>query len=190
MTTKGKLIIFSAPSGSGKSTIIDFLMTQSLQLAFSISATSREPRGKEKNGNEYLFLSTEEFKQKIEEDAFLEWEEVYKDTFYGTLKSVPLQMINEGKNVVFDVDVIGGCNLKEYYGEKALSVFIMPPSIEVLQERLLSRGTDTLEVIKKRIDKAEKELTYASKFDVIIKNDNLEIAQEEALDTIRNFIRR
>lgn len=184
----GKLIIFSAPSGSGKSTIINYLLTQSLNLAFSISATSRAPRGTEQNGVEYFFLTPEEFKQRIANNEFLEYEEVYKDRFYGTLKAQVEKQLAAGQNVIFDVDVVGGCNIKKFYGDRALSVFIQPPSLEELRKRLTGRGTDAPEVIESRLAKATFELSYAPKFDVVIVNDDLEKAQAEALQTIRNFI--
>ena len=164
----GKLIIFSAPSGSGKSTIINYLLTQNLNLAFSISATSRPPRGTEQNGVEYFFLSPEEFRRRIADNEFLEYEEVYENRFYGTLKSQVEKQLAEGQNIIFDVDVVGGCNIKQFYGDRALSVFIMPPSIEELRKRLNGRGTDAPEVIESRIAKAEFELGYAGKFDVTI----------------------
>lgn len=185
---KGKLIIFSAPSGSGKSTIINYLLTQHLNLAFSISATSRAPRGTEQHGVEYYFLSPEEFKQRIANDEFLEYEEVYENRFYGTLKAPIEKQLSEGYNVVFDVDVIGGCNIKKYYGNRALSVFIQPPSVEELRKRLIGRATDAPEVIESRIAKAEFELGFADKFDVVIINDELEKAQAETLDTIQKFL--
>ena len=166
----GKLIIFSAPSGAGKSTIINYLLQQSLRLRFSISATSRAPRGTEQNGVEYYFLTPEEFKARIAKGDFLEYEEVYTDKFYGTLKSEVERILDEGDNVIFDVDVVGGCNIKHYYGERALSVFIQPPSIEELRKRLVGRGTDTPEVIESRIAKAEYELSFADKFDTIYLN--------------------
>ena len=184
----GKLIIFSAPSGSGKSTIINYLMTQGLNLAFSISATSRAPRGTEQHGVEYYFLSAEEFKQRIANDEFLEYEEVYADRFYGTLKAPIEKQLSEGYNVVFDVDVVGGCNIKKYYGERALSVFIQPPSIEELRKRLVGRATDAPEVIESRIAKAEFELGFAEKFDVVVINDELEKAKADALATIQKFL--
>ena len=184
----GKLIIFSAPSGSGKSTIINYLMTQNLNLAFSISATSRPPRGTEQHGVEYYFLSAEEFKQRIANDEFLEYEEVYADRFYGTLKAPIEKQLAEGYNVVFDVDVVGGCNIKKYYGDRALSVFIQPPSTEELRKRLVGRATDAPEVIESRIAKAEFELGFAEKFDVVVINDDLEKAQADALKTIQNFL--
>ena len=185
---RGKLIIFSAPSGSGKSTIINYLLTKELHLAFSISATSRPPRGTEQNGVEYYFLSLEEFKEKIENDEFLEYEEVYPIRFYGTLKAPIEKQLEEGYNVVFDVDVKGGCNIKNFYGNKALAIFIQPPSIEELRRRLEKRGTDKPEVIDDRIARAEYELTFAPKFDVVVVNDDLETAQKEALDVVTAFI--
>lgn len=186
----GKLIIFSAPSGSGKSTIINYLLTQNLNLSFSISATSRAPRGTEQNGVEYFFLTPEEFKQRIANNEFLEYEEVYKDRFYGTLKARVEKQLAAGQNVIFDVDVVGGCNIKKFYGDRALSVFIQPPSLEELRKRLTGRGTDAPEVIESRLAKATFELSYAEKFDVVIVNDNLEKAQAEALKTIRDFIQQ
>ena len=187
--SKGKLIIFSAPSGSGKSTIINYLLTQNLNLAFSISATSRAPRGQEKHGVEYYFLTPEEFRQRIANNEFLEYEEVYENRFYGTLKAPIEEQLEKGFNVVFDVDVVGGCNIKKYYGDRALSVFIQPPSIEELRKRLVGRATDAPEVIESRIAKAEFELGFAPKFDTVIINDNLEKAQAETLSTIQNFLK-
>lgn len=185
-----KLIIFSAPSGSGKSTIINYLLEQDLHLAFSISATSRPPRGQEQHGVEYFFLTPEEFRQRIADNEFLEYEEVYQDRFYGTLKSQVENQLNAGQNVIFDVDVVGGCNIKQFYGDRALSVFIQPPSIEELRHRLEGRGTDAPEVIESRIAKAAYELSFASKFDVVIINDDLETAKAEALRVIREFLQR
>lgn len=185
---KGKLIIFSAPSGSGKSTIINYLLKQGLNLHFSISATSRSPRGEEKHGVEYYFLTPEEFKDKIAKGEFLEYEEVYENKFYGTLKSEVERILEKGDNVIFDVDVVGGCNIKKYYGDRALSVFIQPPSVEVLRQRLEGRGTDTLEVIENRIAKAAFELGYACKFDSVIVNDDLEKAKAETLKVVKDFI--
>lgn len=186
----GKLIIFSAPSGSGKSTIINYLLTCNLNLAFSISATSRPPRGTEKNGVEYFFLTPEEFKRRIAANEFLEYEEVYTDRFYGTLKSQVEKQLEAGQNVVFDVDVVGGCNIKKFYGDRALSVFIQPPSIDELRARLNGRGTDTPDVIEDRIAKAQFELGYADKFDVVIVNDELEKAKAEALKVVSDFIKK
>ena len=184
----GKLIIFSAPSGSGKSTIINYLLQQSLRLRFSISATSRAPRGTEKNGVEYYFLTPEALKARIAKGDFLEYEEVYTDKFYGTLKSEVERILNEGDNVIFDVDVVGGCNIKRFYGDRALSVFIQPPSIEELRKRLVGRGTDTPEVIESRIAKAEYELSFADKFDTVVINDDLETAKAKALQVIQAFL--
>ena len=184
----GKLIIFSAPSGSGKSTIINYLLTQNLNLAFSCSATSRPPRGTEQHGVEYFFLSPDEFRARIANDEFLEYEEVYKDRYYGTLKSQVETQLAAGQNVVFDVDVVGGCNIKKHYGDRALSVFIQPPSVEELRRRLVGRGTDTPEVIDARVAKAEYELTFAPKFDKVIVNDDLEKAKAEALRVIKEFL--
>ena len=186
----GKLIIFSAPSGSGKSTIINYLLTQHLNLAFSISATSRPPRGTEQHGVEYFFLTPEEFRSRIENNEFLEYEEVYKDRYYGTLKEQVEKQLEAGQNVVFDVDVVGGCNIKKFYGERALSVFIQPPSVEELRCRLEGRGTDTPEVIESRIAKAEYELSFAPQFDCIIVNDNLETAKAETLKVIKEFLEK
>jgi guanylate kinase len=184
----GKLVIFSAPSGSGKSTIINYLLTQNLNLHFSISATSRSPRGNEKDGVEYYFLTPEQFRAKINEGEFLEYEEVYTDKFYGTLKSEVERILNEGNNVVFDVDVVGGCNIKNYYGDKALSIFIQSPSIEALRDRLVGRGTDSMDVIENRLTKASFEMSFASKFDKVIINDNLENAKTETLQVIKAFL--
>ena len=186
----GKLIIFSAPSGSGKSTIINHLLQQDLNLAFSISATSRPPRGTERDGVEYFFLTPDEFRERIARGEFLEYEEVYPGRFYGTLKSQAEKQLAAGQNVVFDVDVVGGCNIKKYYGERALSVFIQPPSVEELRLRLVGRGTDAPEVIEDRVAKAEYELGFAPQFDVVVVNDNLEEAQQRAYDVIRNFLNR
>ncbi len=184
----GKLIIFSAPSGSGKSTIINYLLQQDLNLEFSISATSRDPRGDEQHGKEYFFLTPEEFRQRIANGEFLEYEEVYTDRFYGTLKSEVERRLAIGQNVIFDVDVVGGCNIKKFYGERALSLFIQPPSIEELRRRLTGRGTDKPEIIESRIAKAEYELSFAPRFDKVIINDDLETAQQEALRVIRDFL--
>ncbi|WP_455587777.1 guanylate kinase [Bacteroides sp.] len=184
----GKLIIFSAPSGSGKSTIINYLLKQDLNLAFSISATSRPPRGEECHGVEYFFLSPDEFRQRIANNEFLEYEEVYEDRYYGTLKAQVERQLEAGQNVVFDVDVVGGCNIKKFYGDRALSLFIQPPSVEELRHRLIGRGTDAPEVIEHRIAKAEYELSFAAKFDKVIINDDLETAKAEALKVIKEFL--
>lgn len=186
----GKLIIFSAPSGSGKSTIINYLLKQNLNLAFSISATSRPPRGEEKHGVEYFFLSPDEFRQRISNNEFLEYEEVYKDRYYGTLKAQVEKQLEAGQNVVFDVDVVGGCNIKKFYGDRALSLFIQPPCVEELRRRLIGRGTDAPEVIEHRVAKAEYELSFASKFDKVIINDDLEVAKAETLKVIKEFLNK
>ncbi len=187
---QGKLIIFSAPSGSGKSTIVQWLMQEhpELHLAFSISCTTRQPRGKERNGVEYIFLSLDDFKNKIDNNEFLEYEEVYKDHFYGTLKKQIESQLKAGQNVIFDVDVKGGCNIKDYYKDKALSVFVQPPSVKELRHRLINRNTDTLEAIETRLKKAAEELTFASKFDTIIVNNNLDKAKAETYNIIKNFL--
>jgi guanylate kinase len=189
---EGKLIIFAAPSGSGKSTIINSIMAdggaEELNLHFSISATSRAPRGEEKNGVEYFFLTPEEFRQKIANNEFIEYEEVYKDKFYGTLKSQVDKQLAEGENVVFDVDVNGAMNIKKLYGKRALSIFIQPPSIEELRRRLEKRATDAPEVIAQRVERAKYELEQAEHFDEVVINDNLEIAQVEARALVEGFL--
>jgi len=187
---KGKMLIVSAPSGSGKSTIVQWLMQEhpELRLYFSISCTSRAPRGTEQNGVEYFFISPEEFREKIQNDEFLEYEEVYHDRFYGTLKQQVERQRNDGQNVVFDVDVKGGINIKKYYGDEALSLFIQPPSVEELRKRLEGRGTDTPEAIQERLDKAEYELTFAPQFDKVVVNDDLETAKQEALQIVKAFL--
>ena len=186
----GKLLIFSAPSGSGKSTIINWLMQEhpELNMHFSISCTSRAPRGQEQNGVEYFFLTPDEFREKIQNDEFVEYEEVYTDRYYGTLKSQVEKQLAAGENVVFDVDVHGAMNIKKAYGDRALSLFIQPPSIEELRRRLNGRGTDAPEVIEQRIARAEYELTFAEKFDTIVINDDLETAKQEALDKLQAFL--
>lgn len=192
MIMEGKLIIFAAPSGSGKSTIINSIMAdggdEELNLHFSVSATSRAPRGEEQNGVEYFFLSPEEFKAKIANDEFVEYEEVYKDKFYGTLKSQVDKQLAAGENIVFDVDVNGALRIKRLYGKRALSIFIQPPSIEELRSRLEKRATDAPEVIEQRIERAKYELSQAENFDEVIINDNLEIAQVEAHALIEDFL--
>ena len=185
-----KLIIFSAPSGAGKSTIVNYLLQQDLNMKFSISATSRPPRGTEQHGVEYFFLTPDEFRQRIADGDFLEYEEVYKDRFYGTLKSQVDHQLELGQNVVFDVDVVGGCNIKKCYGERALSIFIQPPSIEELRRRLEGRGTDAPEVIEDRVKKAAYELTFAPRFDHVVINDDLETAKQEAYRIVSEFIRK
>ncbi|MEE1151866.1 MAG: guanylate kinase [Prevotella sp.] len=188
--SKGRLLIFSAPSGSGKSTIVQWLMKEhpELNMHFSISCTTRAPRGTEQNGVEYFFISPAEFKEKIAQDAFVEYEEVYTDKYYGTLKSQVTEMTENGQNVVFDIDVKGGCNIKRQYGNKALSIFIQPPSIEELRRRLEGRATDAQEVIEQRLSKASYELTFADKFDIVIVNDDLEKAKADTLNAINEFL--
>ena len=187
---KGKLLIFSAPSGSGKSTLVQWLMAEhpELNLHFSISCTTRQPRGTERDGVEYFFLTPESFRERIQRDEFVEYEEVYKDKYYGTLKSQVTSQTDRGENVVFDVDVKGGCNIKNLYGDRALSVFIQPPSLDELRRRLVGRATDSPEVIEQRLAKAGYEMTFAPQFDVVIVNDNLEKAKEETLKTVRDFL--
>ena len=188
---KGKVIIFSAPSGSGKSTIIGRLMQhEDLHMAFSVSCTSRPPRGAERHGVEYFFLTPEEFRRRIDNDEFLEYEEGYADRYYGTLKEQVERQLENGENVVLDVDVKGGCNIKSHYGDRALSVFIQPPSVGELRKRLVGRGTDAPEVIEDRIARAEYELTFASRFDRVVVNNDLEKAVGEALDVVREFIEK
>lgn len=187
---KGKMLIVSAPSGSGKSTIVNWLMQEhpELKLYFSISCTSRAPRGTEQDGVEYFFLTPEEFKAKIQNDEFLEYEEVYENRFYGTLKQQVENQREQGQNVVFDVDVKGGINIKKYYGDEALSLFIQPPSVEELRRRLEGRKTDTPEAIEERLAKAEYEMTFAPQFDKIIVNDDLETAKQETLKIVKAFL--
>lgn len=185
---KGKLIIFSAPSGSGKTTIVKHLLKQQFNLEFSISATSRPRRGEEVEGRDYYFISAGNFRNKIKANEFLEWEEVYSDRYYGTLKSEVERIRNNGKNVIFDVDVVGGSNIKKYYGDEALSIFVQPPSVKELEKRLKARSTDSDEVIRTRIEKAEYELTYASKFDMILVNDVLDEALIEAENILAKFL--
>ena len=184
-----KLLIFSAPSGSGKSTIINWLMQHpDLHLAFSISCTSRAPRGTEQNGVEYFFLTPEEFRERIANNEFLEYEEVYKDRFYGTLKQQVENQLQKGENVVFDLDVKGGCNIKRFYGDRALSIFIQPPSIDALRQRLVGRATDAPEVIEDRLARASYELTFAPQFDRVEVNDDLDKAKAETLAIVREFL--
>lgn len=186
---KPKVLIFSAPSGSGKTTIVNHLLSNpKFNLSFSISACTRKPRGVEEHGKHYYFLSAEEFKQKIANDEFLEWEEVYANTFYGSLKSEVDRLTKLGKVVVFDVDVKGGINIKNLYGENALSVFIMPPSIEELEQRLIKRSTDQPEVIKTRIEKAKYEMSFAKEFDIILTNNELQTALIEAEKIVEKFL--
>ena len=184
----GKLLIFCAPSGSGKSTIVQHLMKLDLGLAFSISATSRTPRKDETDGKEYHFISPEKFRQMIDKGAFVEWEEVYPGRYYGTLRSELERIWKLGKHAIFDIDVAGGMNLKKKFGHRAFSVFVQPPSMEVLEKRLRSRGTENEESIRARLGKASGELSYAPRFDVILVNDDLEKALSEAETLVRNFI--
>jgi len=185
---EGKLFIFSAPSGAGKTSIVRSLLAKDPKLVFSISATSRPKRDNEENGKDYYFLSVEDFKKKIKNNEFIEWEEVYQNRFYGTLKSELERIWSAGKHVVFDVDVIGGLNIKKKYPEKALAVFVMPPSIEELERRLRLRSTDSSDDIKMRISKANEELSYADKFDLIIINDQLDKAIRESEQVVNKYI--
>ena len=186
---KEKVIIFSAPSGSGKSTIVNHILPLHPEMEFSVSATSRPPRGEEKDGVEYLFYTSEIFRLLIQEDKFVEFEEVYKDRFYGTLKSEVNRIWGKGHVIVFDVDVKGGVNLKKYFKDKALSIFIQAPSVEVLHERLVNRGTDTPEAIAERVAKATEEMTYAPKFDKILINDDLSTAFRQAEEMVDEFLK-
>jgi guanylate kinase len=186
---KGKLIVFSAPSGSGKTTLVKALLRKKLSLSFSISATSREPRVDEIDGKDYYFLSTEEFKDKIHREEFIEFEEVYTDKYYGTLKSEVERNWEAGKHVIFDIDVVGGLNIKSQYPEETLALFIQPPNKEVLEERLRSRGTDNEDAVHERIAKAEKELEAAPKFDSIIINDDLDLAIKEVCEKTEEFLK-
>jgi len=185
---KGKLIVFSAPSGSGKTTIVRHLLSvDKLNLEFSISAASRNKRGEEVDGEDYYFLSLEEFKSKIEQDEFLEWEEVYKDNFYGTLRSEVERIWAKGKHVIFDIDVVGGLAIKKQFPEDTLAVFVQPPSVEELERRLRDRQTESEDKILMRLAKSTKELSSAKEFDVILYNDVLEVAKQEAESLIGNF---
>ena len=182
------MIIFSAPSGAGKTTIVRHLLSKFNRFEFSISATSRAPRGSEKHGHDYFFLSAEEFKKRIKDDEFVEWQEVYADNFYGTLKSELDRIWAKDNVVIFDVDVVGGVNLKKMFPDCSLSIFIMPPSVSELRNRLVERGTDSPEAIERRVAKAEEELSYASKFDFVLVNDDLEAAKEAAHRKIAEFL--
>ena len=185
---EGKLIIFSAPSGAGKTTIVHHLLSKIPDLEFSISATTRAKRGDEVHGRDYYFISKEEFLHKIAKKEFVEFEEVYTGTFYGTLRSEIERIWSKGKHVIFDIDVEGGLHLKKKFGEQALAIFVQPPSLEVLIERLTGRGTDSAEKLAERIVKADKELKYADRFDVIQKNYDLETACSEAVELVSNFL--
>jgi len=183
-----KLIIFSAPSGSGKTSIVKEILKTDIPFGFSISATSRPPRVGEKHAKDYYFLTVDEFKKGIANDDFLEWEEVYLNQFYGTLKAEVERIRSEGKNVIFDIDVVGGLNVKKYYKEEALSIFIKAPSIHELEKRLSGRGTEDKESLQKRLDKAEHEMTFAPQFDIVIVNDQLDIAVKECLNQVVDFV--
>ena len=186
---KGKLIVFSAPSGAGKTTLVRYLMGEIPRLSFSVSAASRKPRKNEVNEKDYYFLTVDDFKKKISEQAFVEWEEVYKDHFYGTLISEVDRIRNDGRHVIFDVDVKGGINIKKRFGKDVLAVFVEPPSIEDLEQRLKGRATDSEKDIRTRIEKAKEELVFAPFFDVIIVNDNLDAAKKEVFEVVSKFIR-
>lgn len=188
--SKGKCIIFSAPSGAGKTTIVHHLLTRNLGLEFSVSACSREPRPNEIDGKDYHFLGVEGFKEEIKNDAFVEWEEVYSNNFYGTLKSEMERIWSQGKTVIFDVDVIGGLNLKKRFMEDALAIFVKPPSYEILEERLRARSTESEEKISQRMEKAAKELAFAKEFDIILINDSLEDAFEMAAKHVTEFLKK
>lgn len=185
----GKLFVFSAPSGSGKTTLVKHLLQQGLPLGFSISATSRAPRGEEVDGKDYYFLSEEAFRQKIKEDAFIEYEEVYEGNFYGTLRSEIDRLWAEGKHVLFDIDVIGGLNVKAEYPEETLAIFVQPPSFEELEKRLRERNTETEDKIQQRLDKSATELTYSQDFDLILVNDDLTKAKREVVGLVKQFLR-
>lgn len=189
MNQNGKLIIFSAPSGAGKTTIVHHLLKKIPNLEFSISATTRPSRGNEKNGKDYYFISKEEFLHRIAKKQFVEFEEVYTGTFYGTLRTEIERIWQKGKTVIFDIDVEGGLHLKRKYDDQALAIFVQPPSLEVLKERLTARGTDSIEKLNERFIKAEKELDYAPQFDIILKNHDLQTACKEAEELVRNFLK-
>ena len=184
----GKLVIFSAPSGAGKSTLVNYLLPQFPQLKFSISATSRAPRGQEVHGKDYYFLSSEEFQARVAKDELLEWEEVYAGTYYGTLRSEVERIWSEGKAVVFDIDVVGALNLKKQFGDRALALFVQAPSVEILEQRLRGRATDSEEKIQQRVAKATIEMARAPEFDQVVVNDDLETAKAEALAILKDFL--
>lgn len=187
---EGKVIIFSAPSGSGKTTIVKHLLQTNGHLGFSISACTRDKRGREEeNGKDYYFLTPEEFKKRIDADEFVEWEEVYRGAFYGTLKSEINRLWSEGKHVLFDVDVKGGINLKKYFGEKALSIFVQPPSMEILEERLRNRGTEDEDSLSRRLFKVKFEMSFKDRFDTILVNDNLEDSFLKAQQLVDDFVK-
>ena len=184
----GKLVIFSAPSGAGKSTLVNYLLPQFPQLSFSISATSRAPRGQEEHGKDYYFLSSEEFKVRVAQDELLEWEEVYSGTYYGTLRTEVERIWSRGKVVVFDIDVVGALNLKKQFGDRALALFVQAPSVEILEHRLRGRGTDSEEKIQQRVAKATIEMARAPEFDKVVVNDDLDTAKAEALAILKDFL--
>ena len=188
--SSNKAVIFSAPSGAGKTTLVRYLLAQGLPLEFSISACSRAPRGQEVDGKDYHFLSPKDFKRQIQQGAFLEWEEVYDNMFYGTLKSELERIWAKGSQVIFDVDVVGGINLKKQFGDQALAIFIAPPSLEDLKDRLEGRGTETRESLAKRLGKVEEELTHQHAFDIVIVNDDLETAGQEVMEKVSDFLNK
>jgi guanylate kinase len=188
MSNQGKLIIFSAPSGSGKTTIVKHLLSKGLNLEFSISACSRPPRGQEQNGKDYYFLTAEEFQSKVQNNEFVEWEEVYEGRYYGTLWSEMERIWDKGNHVLFDVDVKGGISLKKKFGSQALSVFVMPPSLDELRKRLIGRNTDPIEEIERRLAKAEEEMTFAPQFDAVVVNDELGSACDKAIGLVTQFL--
>ena len=190
MSNQGKLVIFSAPSGAGKTTIVRQLLTEISKLEFSVSVASRPKRPNEIDGKDYYFIPVDEFKQKIKDNEFLEWEEVYENNFYGTLKSEVDRIWESGNHVIFDVDVVGGLNIKKYYGDRALALFVMPPSVEELEKRLRNRSTESESDLKRRIEKARYEMTFAPQFDKVIVNDDLEKAVTEAKFVVENFLKR
>lgn len=185
---KGKVIIVSAPSGAGKTSIVRHLLAEVPQLQFSVSATTRARRDYETDGKDYYFITTEQFKQRLQRDEFLEWQEVYRNQFYGSLKCEVERIWENGQTVIFDVDVLGGLNIKKFYGDKALSIFIKPPTIAELERRLNKRGTETPETLAKRIDKAEYELSFAEQFDVTVLNDDLTRARNEMVSIVKRFL--
>lgn len=187
----GKAIIFSAPSGSGKTTLVKYLLENNSDLGFSISASTRDKRGRsEQDGKDYYFLTPSEFKKKIDNEEFIEWEEVYEGNFYGTLKSEIQRLWDSGKNVIFDVDVKGGINLKKYFGDKAISIFVKVPSLEILEQRLRDRGTESHESLSRRLFKVKFEMTFEDKFDVVLVNDNLEASKAKAQRLYEDFCKK
>ena len=187
---EGKVIIVSAPSGAGKTSIVRHLLDAVPELQFSVSATTRHKRDYEEDGKDYYFITPDQFKERLANDEFLEWQEVYKDQFYGSLKSEVERIWENGGTVIFDVDVLGGLNIKKFYGDKALAVFIEPPTLEELCNRLKNRGTETKESLKKRLDKAEYEISFADQFDRIVLNDDLKTAQQEMINLVQDFLEK